>query len=289
MKKSTIVVLGATSFLGNSFIINNKKLHIKAVSRKPLNKFNFNNSNIDFFECDLSISNVLDDILDPGDVVINFIYNAKLNLKKNIIIQRNILNSCAKKKVSKIIYISSIAVYGSAPEMKITEKSVCLPKTTYEINKFTLEKYITKVRHKKNFNLVILRPSGVINKHILYNMVGKNYFESLLKLFLFYKRPMYLIHVNTLISAILFFINRNVFYKSEIFNLVSDDDQDNYYNIFAFFYPQSVKKVFFHFPQFFLVILLFFRKSSFWNLNRKFSSYKIKSEGFNSFLSIFSD
>lgn len=63
----------------------------------------------------------------------------------------------AKIKVKKFIYSSSVAVYGSKIEEKITEKTEINPDSIYGISKFAGEMFIKQVLKNTNTKTVILR------------------------------------------------------------------------------------------------------------------------------------
>ena len=73
----------------------------------------------------------------------------------------NILNSCVKNNVSKIIYASSAAVYGNPNYLPIDENHSINPMSYYGISKFTPEMYIKVYSNMFDIKYTIFRYSNV--------------------------------------------------------------------------------------------------------------------------------
>lgn len=73
----------------------------------------------------------------------------------------NVLKLCAKYKVSKFIYASSAAVYGTAKEVPITEDHRVLPISFYGLSKYSAEQYIHLYNQLFGLDYTILRYSNV--------------------------------------------------------------------------------------------------------------------------------
>jgi len=71
---------------------------------------------------------------------------------------RNVLESCEKNHVKKLIVASSAAVYGeSSPDVKLTEESETNPISPYGESKLKMEQEIREFTSKHDINCVILR------------------------------------------------------------------------------------------------------------------------------------
>ena len=73
----------------------------------------------------------------------------------------NVLNLCAKYKVSKLVYASSAAVYGVVKEVPIKEEHSILPISFYGLSKYTAEQYIHLYHQLFGLQYTILRYSNV--------------------------------------------------------------------------------------------------------------------------------
>ena len=76
--------------------------------------------------------------------------------KINIIGTLNVLKAMAKNKAKKIVYASSMAVYGKNP-LPIKEAGMLEPISPYGIGKLASEKYCMLMGRANNFDAVILR------------------------------------------------------------------------------------------------------------------------------------
>ena len=131
--KINIGILGSSSFIGQELInqLVNKDYKIYLFTRKKLLK-NVNDKNIiyingKFIEKDLS------KFINKIDILINLVaetndnskmYEVNVGLLKKVIL-------VSKKKILKIIHISSVSVYGNNNSKILNETSKCFPLTKY--------------------------------------------------------------------------------------------------------------------------------------------------------------
>jgi UDP-glucose 4-epimerase len=73
----------------------------------------------------------------------------------------NILKACVKNNVKKIIFSSSVSVYGNALSLPINEKQKLSPINPYGLSKASAEEKIILAYKKHNLNYTILRYSNV--------------------------------------------------------------------------------------------------------------------------------
>ena len=72
----------------------------------------------------------------------------------------NILEFCRKKKIKKLVFTSSAAIYGNY-EKKITEKTPTIPTTVYGSTKLTGEQYCKIYSNLFGINITSLRPFNI--------------------------------------------------------------------------------------------------------------------------------
>lgn len=72
----------------------------------------------------------------------------------------NVLEFCRKKKIKKLVFTSSAAIYGNY-EKKITEKSPTVPTTVYGSTKLTGEQYCKIYSDLFGINVTVLRPFNI--------------------------------------------------------------------------------------------------------------------------------
>jgi UDP-glucose 4-epimerase len=68
--------------------------------------------------------------------------NPEEDLNVNVGGTLNILKMCVKYKIARLLYASSMAVYGQPEKMPITEETSCVPLSYYGIGKYAAERYV---------------------------------------------------------------------------------------------------------------------------------------------------
>jgi len=107
-------------------------------------------------------------VLNGHDVVIHLaakisvddsIRNPSDTFRVNVDGTKNILMSCKKKNIKKIILASSAAVYGEANsnDLKLNEESKTNPISPYGESKLKMEQVVKEFAEKNNINFIILR------------------------------------------------------------------------------------------------------------------------------------
>jgi len=83
------------------------------------------------------------------------------NYSNNLICSVNVINECVKQSVKKLIFTSSMAVYGSNPA-PFTEDMQPKPEDPYGIAKYAVEMDIKQAHDQFGLNYTIVRPHNVI-------------------------------------------------------------------------------------------------------------------------------
>lgn len=94
------------------------------------------------------------------------------DLTKNLIILKNVCKGIDYKRIKKIIYISSDAVY-SDTKKKINEKSETIPTSIHGMMHLLRENYLRNIYNKK---LCIIRPTLIYGSNDPHNSYGPNSF-----------------------------------------------------------------------------------------------------------------
>ena len=155
---SNIVLLGCTGFVGSSLLkkMKNEKFRLKAMIHN-----NGVKTQIEKFKGDILSQGIFDKELKRGDTVINLIGQNTGNLPDlinlNITGGLNLLNSCIKKKLNRIILISSINVYGENSHAPSKEMDPLRPQTVYGVVKLLTEKMYESYSKVYGINVTILR------------------------------------------------------------------------------------------------------------------------------------
>lgn len=157
-----ITIIGGSGFIGQNIAENLKKNHkIKIFDIKPSPIKNF-----DFFQGNINNLKSINKAIKNSDVVIHLaaalgVVNTEKNpiftLDTNIFGTKNVLESCIKNNVKKIIFSSSSEVYGEPKKIPIAENHDVIPITNYGISKLAGEEYVKAYSKEFGLKHTILR------------------------------------------------------------------------------------------------------------------------------------
>lgn len=156
-----IVLLGASGFIGKSLLpkLISEKFDVTAM----IHNSSIMNSSI--IQDDILNPEFLDSELNENDIIVNLIGQYTNNdsnfIDLNITGGLNLLNSCIKNNVKKIILISTINVYGNSIEKSSTENDELFPKTNYGLIKLLTEKLYEQFTKIYKIDVTILRMSNL--------------------------------------------------------------------------------------------------------------------------------
>ncbi len=74
----------------------------------------------------------------------------------------SVLSAAAQNNVKKFIYCSSMARYGSQPNLPYTEEMECIPVTPYGVAKYASEQVIKQICELNHINYTILVPHNIM-------------------------------------------------------------------------------------------------------------------------------
>lgn len=231
----SLVVLGASGFLGRAVIDQvPSSSFIKAVTRKRQLDDKLYSNKVCWYEADLLVPNVLDNILEQGDVVINLAYMNSVRAEDNLYLINNIINSCIRNNVKKLIYISTANVVGITNNPNVNELTSCQPLTPYEQVKYEIEHQVLGAT-VKGLDVNILRPTAIVGadgenlKKLANSLVNGNKFVNYLRACFFGKRKMHLVSVRTVAAAVLHLAICHDLQSGSIYFVSADDDPLNNY------------------------------------------------------------
>ena len=168
-----VLVTGGAGFIG-SFIVEeviNKGWEPIVVDDLSTGNLSFVPKNVPFYNIDIR-SDSLEQVfrMHKPEVVIHQAAQVSVEFSTqqpltdceiNTLGTLNILKLCTKYKVSKLVYASSAAVYGSAKEMPLKEEHRILPISFYGQSKYSAEQYIHLFHQLYGLPYAILRYSNV--------------------------------------------------------------------------------------------------------------------------------
>lgn len=167
------IIFGGYGFIGSHLY---KKIQDKTIRFTQSNKIKYNFNFFSKIIKKYQPKNIffLSGISYPGKTENNF----HLDLKKNNIIIQNLLEAAKKNNYKgKIIYASSIAVYGSNNKEKVKEDDNLNPESYYALSKIIAEEQCLFYIKKYKLNIIILRLSSVfgpnLKRQVVYDIIMK--------------------------------------------------------------------------------------------------------------------
>ena len=140
-----VLIIGSEGFVGNNLVDGLSKNH-EIICADQLENSNHKN----YYQLDVTNLDDVQRIVDNVDIVIDLAAHSLvssldgsiINAKVNIIGLLNILESCRKNQIKKIIFTSASSLVGEPKTFKVSEEHSATPKTAYGITKLTSEHYL---------------------------------------------------------------------------------------------------------------------------------------------------
>ena len=181
------LVTGASGFIGSELMLNLIKLgysakgtvrNIEKISNIKLDSF--------FFKCDIDKKTDWSKILTNIDCIIHCAgQNSDISLLKkrnfknyykiNVEGTKNLAYQAAKAGVKRIVFVSSVKVFGENSKTLLNHKSETLCTDSYGISKLEAEKELFKISNKTGLEVTIIRPA------IVYGKGAKGNFRKLMR------------------------------------------------------------------------------------------------------------
>jgi len=179
-----VLILGSEGFVGNNLVDGLSKNHqifcadlILTSTHKNYNQF------------DITDPSSVEKIVKEVDVVIDLAAHSLVssldgtieNAKVNILGLLNVLESCRKNGIKKIIFTSASSLIGIPNSEKVSENHSVYPKTAYGVTKLASEHYLRLYKELYGINYVIFRFFNIYGPYqknglipTLYNRIIKN-------------------------------------------------------------------------------------------------------------------
>ena len=166
-KKPRLCIFGADGFIGTHLTETLAQTRlVKALVRKNVPAAYRNQSGVSVFRGSAGDRALLDRMIEPRDTIINLVGATSAEarfgklLDSHVGVQRSLLDSCARAGVKKIIFASSVAIYGSVLR-PAGEDDLPRPADDYALTKLFAEQMHEYYAGKYNIPLVILRLGSV--------------------------------------------------------------------------------------------------------------------------------
>ena len=158
---NNVLLLGGTGFLGKPLL---QKLETKNSTKVMIHNTDLQTTAQKFKGDILNKKSFFDEIRND-ETIINLSGQMSQDecnfINSNIIGGLNLLNSCTKKKIKRIILISSINVYGENLEKPSKETDQLCPTTPYAGIKMVTEQMYKKFAENHGISITILRLAGI--------------------------------------------------------------------------------------------------------------------------------
>ena len=175
-----ILILGSEGFVGNNLV---QELSSK---NDVFCADIFDNSNHQHYQqCDVTnFDNVLN-VVNDVDVVIDLVAHSLVssidgpitNAKINIMGLLNILESCRKNDVKKIIFTSASSMIGIPQTSNVSETHPASPQTAYGITKLTSEHYLRLYQEMYGLNYTVFRFFNIYGPHQKNGLIPTLYYR----------------------------------------------------------------------------------------------------------------
>jgi nucleoside-diphosphate-sugar epimerase len=235
--RECIAITGAAGFIGTHLLEHLSQcsdLRFRLLVHINLNVPLSESQNVLIFHGNLLELDTLDGFPETGCVVVNLAYLGGRPLEENLAAIENLLESCKRAKIKRLIHCSTATVSGRVATNKITENTSENPLQEYEITKSRVERLILE-KSDGVFEAVILRPTAVFGKggrnliKLMEDLRHGNRVVNYLKSCIYQYRRMNLVCIDNVVSAIEFLIRTNRNIGGETFIISDDADPSNNY------------------------------------------------------------
>lgn len=151
-----------------------------------------------FFNLDLDSLEDVEPLFENVDVVIHSactayeglsVFSPSLVVRNTVQITTNVMSSSIKHKVSKVVYLSSMARYGSQKSIPFMEDMTPNPQDPYGIAKLSSEMLVENISRTHGVEFVILVPHNVIGPRQKYDDPYRNVASIMINRMLQGKQP----------------------------------------------------------------------------------------------------
>ncbi|MCP3924061.1 MAG: NAD(P)-dependent oxidoreductase [Desulfobacterales bacterium] len=227
MKKKIACVTGATGIVGKKIVeqLIERKYIVRVLCYKNKNI----NSKVDIFYGDLCDEEVLTEFISGACSLYHCaaeLHDESKMWEVNVEGTKKLLKTIEKSDIKFFLFMSSAGVVGVSKNKIVNESTECNPVTRYEKTKWEAEKLVVSANLK--CNTVIIRPTNIIEKNyigILNTIISKKIYKKLI-CYLRSNEYAHTIHVDDVVSAALYFCNKEIS-KPEIYFVSNDNDPQN--------------------------------------------------------------
>lgn len=229
----SLVILGASGFLGRSLISNGFfPMPVKAVARRIPPDADLTQDRVIWHVGDLMIPHALDAVLEADDIVMNLAFMLSAGEEENLCLIDNIVEACHRSRVSRLVHCSTAVVVGAARTSRVDETTSCVPITPYERTKYKIEQHALSAM-PRGIDVGILRPTAIVGSggqnllKLVRSLRNGNRMINYLRACLFRKRPMHLVPVRDVVAALFHLAVMPMALMGGVYIISADEDPDN--------------------------------------------------------------
>lgn len=194
-KNKKIFIAGGSGLVGTNLLIrlikfnkNTKASYNSKIQNKKLKKYYRKYDFKNFNDCIKATKNmnIVFIVAVKAAGIIGIKKNFEDNISENFLIRSNLLKSCIKNNVKKVLWVSSSTIY-QATRSKISENKLDLNKDPYDIYLGTgwLYRYLEKLcffyNQKKNIDIKIIRTTSIYGPYDNFNEKKSHVIPALIK------------------------------------------------------------------------------------------------------------
>jgi UDP-glucose 4-epimerase len=154
-----ILIIGSEGFVGKNLVKGLSKTHEIYTSDQ------IDSTHKNYSKCDITNYDSVEKVVNGVDAVIHLAAHSLVssldgsitNGRVNIIGLLNLLESCRKNSISKIIFTSASSLVGEPKSFRVNEDHPAKPKTAYGITKLTSEHYLRLYNELYDIDYTVFR------------------------------------------------------------------------------------------------------------------------------------
>jgi len=250
MRKPYIGLTGATGFVGRNLInrLLSEKYKVKALVLENDHKLP---SEVGVVKGNLITGEGIGDFVKDIDVLLHLA--ARVTEPESEMFEANsyatykLVENLLKSNVHYVIFMSSVAVYGSDANLEFKESDSCNPDTIYGLSKLLAENILKFWQKKSGKKLTILRPFNIYGpgnkKGIIYSFCKSIKENDFVEIFGEGNQTRDFLYIDDLVELILKILTRK---KQGTYNIGSDNKYsiNQVVGIFEDIYGRKIKKVY---------------------------------------------
>lgn len=221
-KYQKVAITGASGFIGkylfNSLLRNNFEISVLDSSG-----FSYPDK-VNVVKGNLFSTEGIDKFLEGSEVLIHLagqvLPGSTTMDEGNFVTTKNLISKVNNCEIQKIIFTSTVAVYGSSHRKVFRESDICNPVTEYGLSKLKAERLIEDWGNTTGNQYVILRPFSVYgpgnNKGLIYNLCNDFINKGVVTVYGNGQQKRDLVYVEDAVKALIFALEPNL---SEIYNI----------------------------------------------------------------------